>query len=147
MVLEERGALERNHTWEVVELPRRKTIVGCKWVFIVKFNADVRVNRYKARLVTKGFTQTFGIDYNETFAPIAKLNSIKDLLSVAANLNWPLQQLDVKNAFLNGDLHEEVYMDPPLGFRHKENLVCKLKKSLYGLKQSPREWFRGLLNL
>ena len=128
--MEEIGALERNHTWEVVELLRGKTKVGCKWVFAVKFNADGSVNRYKARLVAKGFTQTFGIDYNETFEPVIKLNSMRVLLLLVSNLDWPLQQVDVKNAFLNGDLHEEGYMDSPPGFRQKENLVCKLKKSL-----------------
>ncbi|RVW73986.1 Retrovirus-related Pol polyprotein from transposon RE1 [Vitis vinifera] len=89
-----------------------------------------------------GFTQTYGIDYLETFAPVAKLNTVRVLLSIAANLDWPLQQLDVKNAFLNGNLEEEVYMDPPPGFdEHFRSKVCKLKKSLYKLKQSPRAWF------
>ena len=137
------GALERNHTWEVVELPRGKTTVGCKEVFTVKFKVDGSVNRYKARLVAKGFAQTYRIDYKvdgsvnrykarlvakgfaqtyridykETFVSVAKLNSIKAFLSLATNLDWPLQQLDVKNAFLNGDSHEEVYMDPPSRFR------------------------------
>ena len=82
--------------------------MGCKWVCTVKFNADGSVNQYKARLVAKGFIQAYGIDYKETFAPVAKLNSVRVLLSLVANLDWPLQQLDVKNAFLNGNLHEEV---------------------------------------
>ena len=84
--------------------------MGCKWVFNVKYRADGRIDRYKARLVAKGLTQTYGIDFQETFAPIAKLNTIRVLLSLAANLDWNLHQLDVKNAFLNGD-QEEVYME------------------------------------
>ncbi|KAH9763107.1 protein kinase domain-containing protein [Citrus sinensis] len=141
-VLEEMNALEKNQTWKVVNLPKGKSTVGCKWVFTVKYNSDGSLERYKARLVAKGFTQTYGIDYSETFAPVAKLNIVRVLLSIATNLNWPLQQLDVKNAFLNGDLKEEVYMDPPPGFSEKLRLnVCKLQKSFYGLKQSPRAWF------
>ena len=117
--------------------------MGCKWIFTIKYNADGSVNRYKARLVAKGFTQTYGTDYQETFAPIAKLNTIRFLLSLAANLDWPLHQLDVKNAFLNSDLEDEVYMEIPPGFEtiSDVNKVCKLQKSLYGLKQSPRAWF------
>lgn len=142
-VQEEMNALIANDTWEVGDLPQGKKTVGCKWVFTVKFKADGSVERYKARLVAKGFTQTYGIDYHETFAPVAKMNSIRVLLSLAVHSNWPLFQLDVKNAFLNGDLEEEVFMDLPPGFEGKggKEKVCKLKKSLYGLKQSPRAWF------
>ena len=120
-----------------------KNTVGCKSVFTVKYNADGMVKRCKARLVAKGYTQTYGIDYEETFAPVAKANTIRVLLSLACNLDWPLFQLDVKNAFLNGKLEEEVYMDFPPGFETSNNKgkVCRLKKSLYGLKQSPRAWF------
>ncbi|PNX73271.1 pentatricopeptide repeat-containing protein mitochondrial-like [Trifolium pratense] len=141
-VLEEMRALEKNKTWSVMTLPDGKKTVGCKWVFTVKYNSDGSIERYKARLVAKGFTQTYGIDYSETFAPVAKLNTVRILLSLAANLDWPLHQLDVKNAFLNGNLKEEVYMDVSPGFEDKfGSNVCKLNKSLYGLKQSPRAWF------
>lgn len=111
-------------------------------MFTVKYKSDGSIEWYKARLVAKGFTQTYSIDYLETFALVAKLNSVRVLLSPTVNLDWSLQQLDVKNAFLNGDLEEEVYMDAPPGFGEKLGTkVCKLKKSLYGLKQSPRAWF------
>ncbi|RVW17578.1 Retrovirus-related Pol polyprotein from transposon RE1 [Vitis vinifera] len=142
-VMEEIRALEKNETWEVMNLPRGKKPVGCKWIFTVKYKADGTVERYKARLVAKGFTQTYGIDYTETFAPVAKLNTIRVLLSLAANLDWPLHQFDIKNAFLNRELEEEVFMMLPPGFckEEEETRVCKLKKSLYGLKQSPRAWF------
>lgn len=126
----------------MVELPRGKKTVGYKWVFTIKFKSDGSLERYKARLVAKGFAQTYRIDYLETFALVTKLNSIRVLLTIAANLDWPLQQLDVKNAFFNGKLEEEVYMDPPPGFEERYGTrVCKLKKSLYRLKQSPRAWF------
>ncbi|RVW64704.1 Retrovirus-related Pol polyprotein from transposon RE1 [Vitis vinifera] len=142
-MFEETSALKKNGTWEVVDLQREKEVVGRKWVFTIKSKADKSVERYKARLVANGFTQTYGIDYQETFAPVAKINSIRVLLSLAVNSNWPLHQLDVKNVFLNGDLEEEAFMSPPPGFEESFGVgkVCKLKKSLYGLKQSPRAWF------
>ena len=108
----------------------------------VQFQWDTRT--VQSSLVDKGFTQTFGIDYLETFAPMAKLNTVRELLSMAVNLDWPLQKLDVKKVFLNGDLEEEVYMDSPPGFEGRfQSRVSKLKKSLYGLKQSPRAWFEN----
>ncbi|KAJ7961715.1 Retrovirus-related Pol polyprotein from transposon TNT 1-94 [Quillaja saponaria] len=142
-MVEEMKALSKNDTWELASLPHGKRAVGCKWVFTIKRKADGTIERYKARLVARGFTQTYVVDYQETFAPVAKMNSIRVLISCAANLGWDLQQLDVKNAFLHGDLAEEVYMEIPLGFscQKTEGKVCKLKKSLYGLKQSPRAWF------
>ena len=117
--------------------------MGCKWVFSIKYKADRSIDRYKARLVVKGFTQTYGIDYMETFSPVAKLATVRVLLSLTANLVWPLLQLDMKNAFLYGDLEEEVYMDILSGYTSssRTKVVCKLEHALYGLKQSPRAWF------
>ena len=124
--------LKKNGTWKLLDLPKGKQPVGCKWIFTVKYKSDGRVERYKARLVAKGFTQAYGIDYQETFAHVAKLNTMRVLLSLAVNLDWTLQQLDVKNAFLNGDLENEVYMKIPLLFENKANVgkVCKLQKFL-----------------
>lgn len=105
--------------------------MGCKWIFSIKYNVDGSINRYKAQLVAKGFTQSYGVDSEETFAPVAKLNYVRIVLSLAANLDWPLHQLDIKNAFLNGELEEEVYMQIPSGLEspNTSNMVCKLHKS------------------
>jgi hypothetical protein len=134
-------ALAQNHTWELVPLPAGKNLIGCKWVYKVKTHSDGSLERYKARLVAKGFSQEYGIDYEETFAPVAKMTTVRTLISVAAVQQWPLSQLDVKNAFLNGYLSEEVYMRPPPGFSHPSGVVCRLRRALYGLKQSPRAWY------
>ena len=139
----EMEALNKNRTWELVTLPTGKKPVGCKWVYTVKYRADGTIERHKARLVAKGFTQTYGVDYLETFAPVAKMNTVRVILSLATNHDWDLQQFDVKNAFLHGDLEEEIYMELPPGYDGQvaAGTVCKLKKALYGLKQSPRAWF------
>ena len=139
----EMSALEKNKTWERCILPVGKKMVGCRWVFAIKYRADGTIERHKARLVAKGFTQSYGVDYSETFSPVAKIDTIRVLFSIAANLDWPLHQFDVKNAFLHGNLEEEVYMVPPPGFSKgfRFNEVCRLKNALYGLKQSPRAWF------
>jgi len=142
-MVEELRALEKNKTWELVKLPAGKKAISCKWVFTIKQNPEGKVERYKARLVARGYSQTYGIDYDETFAPVAKMGTVRTLISCAANFGWPLHQLDVKNTFLHGDLQEEVYMEIPPGFSKDviAEKVCRLKKSLYGLKQSPRAWF------
>lgn len=140
---EEMEALLKNDTWTLVSLPEGKKAVGCKWVFSIKHKADGTVERYKARLVAKGYTQTYAVDYQETFSPVAKLSTVRILLSLAANLDRPLHQFDVKTAFLHGDLEEEVYMDLPPGYTAstETKVVCKLRQALYGLKQSPQAWF------
>ena len=140
---EEMHALQKNKTWELVPLPKGKKVVGCKWVFTVKQNPKGEVDRYKTRLVAKGYSRTYGIDYDKTFALVAKMGTVRALISCAVNFGWPLHQMDVKNAFLHGDLQEEVYMEIPPCFANRQTVgkVCRLKKSLYGLKQSPRAWF------
>jgi hypothetical protein len=138
---EELHALEKTHTWDLVDPPSDKTLVGCKWVYKIKTLSDGSIERYKARLVAKGFTQEYGIDYEETFAPVARITSVRTLLAIAATRQWKLTQMDVKNAFLNGELEEEVYMRPPPGYTCQENKVCRLRKALYGLKQALRAWF------
>ena len=138
-VFDEINALRRNHTWDIVDLPPGKKPVGCRWIFCIKFNSDGSFAPNKARLVAKGYSQTYGVDYEETFAPVAKLNTVRVLLSLAVNLDWPLFQLDVKNVFLNGDLTEEVYMTLPPSFDSDSSRgkIYRLRKSIYGFKQSP----------
>jgi hypothetical protein len=138
----ELDALARNNTWSLVPLPADHKPIGCKWVYKIKYNSDGSIERYKARLVAKGYTQVEGVDYLETFSPTAKLTTVRCLLAVAASRNWFIHQMDVHNAFLQGDLDEVVYMDVPLGLRRQgEHMVCRLNKSLYGLKQASRNWF------
>lgn len=144
---EEIAAMEKTNTWSVLPLPSGHQVVGCKWVYKVKHKADGSVDRYKARLVAKGYNQQEGIDYFDTFSPVAKIVTVKLLLTLAASFRWDIAQLDVNSAFLNGDLFEEVYMSLPLGYytdRQSSNgthFVCKLNKSIYGLKQASRQWF------
>ncbi|KAJ9562057.1 hypothetical protein OSB04_007217 [Centaurea solstitialis] len=140
---EELTALYQTHTWDLVPLPLGKHAIGSRWVFKIKTKSDRSVERYKARLVAKGYSQQYGLDYDETFAPVAKMTTVRTLIAVASIRQWKICQMDVKNAFLNGDLHEEVYMTPPPGVPHKSGEVCRLRKALYGLKQAPRAWFEN----
>ena len=141
---EELDALHKTGTWDLVDLSSRKSAIGCKWVYKIKTQSDGTVDHYKARLVARDFTQEYEIDYEETFAPMARLSSVRTLIFISACRKWPLFQMDVKNDFLNGELSEEVYMklppgySHPLGFPHK---VCRLWRALYGLNQAPRAWF------
>jgi hypothetical protein len=135
-------ALEKNDTWSLIFLPPNKKPIGCKWVYKIKYQSDGTIEHYKASLVAKGFTQIEGLDYHETFAPVAKLVTVRTLLSIASIKQWSLHQLDVNNAFLQGNLNEEVYMVLPPGFCRKgETRICKLNKSIHGLKQASRQWF------
>ena len=136
------ASLKENDVWDLVELPVDKKVVGCKWVYKVKTGADGSVQRYKARLVAQGFTQKYGTDFDETFCPVVRQESLRLLIALSVQHGLTLHQIDVTTAFLNGKLEEEVYMQQPNGFvcQGKEEHVCRLKKSIYGLKQSPRCW-------
>ena len=127
-------------------MPKGRKTIGSKWVYKVKTGADGSVERYKARLVAQGYTQKYGTDYDETFCPVVRLESLRVLIALSVQFGLQLHQVDVTTAFLNGELEEEMYMKQPKGFIRKgeENLVCKLKKSIYGLKQSPRCWNTAL---
>nr|CAE03834.3 OSJNBb0013J13.11 [Oryza sativa Japonica Group] len=142
---EEMQSLEKNGTWKLVHLPKQKKPVHCKWIFKRKEGlSPSEPPRFKARLVAKGFSQIAGVDYNDVFSPVVKHSSIRTFFSIVAMDDLELKQLDVKTTFLHGELEDEIYMDQPEGFivPGKEDYVCKLKRSLYGLKQSPRQWYK-----
>ncbi|RVX21545.1 Retrovirus-related Pol polyprotein from transposon TNT 1-94 [Vitis vinifera] len=142
-MVNEMAALHSNGTWDLVSLPPGKSTIGCRWVYTVKVGLDGQVDFLKARLVAKGYTQIYGCDFGDTFFPVAKIASIHLFLSMVAMCHWPLYQLDIKNVFLHGELLEEVYMEQPPSFvaQGESGLVCKLRRSLYDLKQSSRVWF------
>ena len=135
---DELNSMANNQVWDLVELPEGFRAVGCKWVYKTKTDASGNIERYKARLVAKGFLQKEAIDYHDTFSPVSKKDSLRIIMALVAHFDIELHQMDVKTAFLNGELEEEVYMTQPEGFISEKgnNLVCKLKKSIYELKQA-----------
>jgi hypothetical protein len=146
---EEMNSIKSNEVWDLVELPNDAKAIGCKWVFKTKKDSLGNIERYKARLVAKGFTQKEGIDYTETFSPVSKKDSLHVIMALVTHFDLELQQMDVKTTFLNGDLEEEVYMKQPEGFPSSdgEQLVYKLKKSLYSLKQASHQWYLKFHNV
>ncbi|KAD6795308.1 hypothetical protein E3N88_06204 [Mikania micrantha] len=135
--------MKTNNVWTLIELPRGAKAVSCKWVYKTKLDPNGNIERYKARLVAKGYTQREGIDYQETFSPVSRKYSLRIVMALVAHFDLELHQMDVKTAFLNGDLHEDVFMKQPEGFepKGKEHMVCKLNKSICGLKQASRQWY------
>ncbi len=138
---EEMVAFDANRTWDQ-PLPEGEKAIGCKWVYKMKHNSNGSISRYKARLVAKGYAQTHGIDYEETFALVAKMATVRAMIVVDALRGWVLHQMDVKNSFLHGELQKEVYLDQPPKYEDMSHpdYVCRLRKALYGLKQAPRAW-------
>jgi hypothetical protein len=137
---DELDSLHHNNTWELTELPHGRKAIGSKWIFRIKRDEHGNVERYKARLVAQGFSQLYGIDYQETFSPVVRYASIRILIALATQYDYEIHQMDVTTAYLNGELEEEIFMKQPEGFQ-QGNLVCRLNKSLYGLKQSGRAWY------
>jgi len=133
-------SIERNNTWALTTLPNGAKSISVKCIYKTKYNEDGKVEKYKARLVSNGDTQKYGVDYNEVFAPVARWDTIRSILAIAAIKGWKVFQLDVKSAFLHGELCEEVYIDQALGYvtKGEEGKVYRLYKALYGLKQAPR---------
>ena len=133
----------KNNTWQLIDLPPGKKPIGCRWIFKIKYKEDGTVDKYKARLVAQGYAQKEGIDYDETIAPIAKIKTMRMIFSLVSQFRWKVHQMDVKSAFLNRDLQEEVYMTQLEGYvvPNQEAKVCRRRKSLYGLKHAPRTWY------
>ncbi|KAK9111637.1 hypothetical protein Scep_019156 [Stephania cephalantha] len=141
-------ALKKHDTWELVDLPNGKTVIGLKWVYKLKYKPDGLIQKHKARLVARGYMQREGIDFEETFAPVARFETIRTVLVIAAYYSWNIYHFDVKSVFLNGVLDEEVFVEQPIGYvvNGQDHKVCKLKKALYGLKQAPRAWYSRIDN-
>jgi len=145
----ELDSIKKNNTWTLVDLPKGAKLIGCKWIFKKKYHPDGSIEKYKARLVAKGFTNKHNIDYFDTFAPVTRIFSIRVLLALTSIHKLVIHQMDVKIAFLNGELEEEIYMIQPEGcvVPGQKEKVCKLLKSLYGLKQAPKQWHEKLDNV
>jgi hypothetical protein len=142
-MIEEYQSIIKNDVWEIVLGPKRKDVVSFKWLFKIKHAADGSIEKYKARFVARGFSQKEGIDYEETFVPVARYTSIRTIIALATKIKSKLHKMNIKTAFLNGVIEEEVYIEQPQGFEVEDGKshVCKLKKALYGLKQAPRAWY------
>jgi hypothetical protein len=147
-MVEEYASIMKNDVWEVVPRPEGKSVIGSRWIYKIKHVADGSVEKFKARFVAKGFSQKEGIDYDETFAPVARYTSIRAVISIAAEMGWKIHQMDVKTTFLNGIIEEEVYIEQPEGFEvhGRDSHVCRLRRALYGLKQAPRAWYSRIDN-
>ena len=139
-ISEEVSALAKNETWDLLPLPKDKKTINSRWVFSLKSSENGNSPRFKARLCAKGYTQEKGIDYTDTFSPTVRYDSIRILLAIAVQRILKIKQFDIRTAFLNGHLQEEVYMLPPEGINIESGMVCRLKKALYGLKQASRQW-------
>lgn len=139
---EEINMIQKNHTWKLVEKPINQKVIGVKWVYRTKLNSDGSINKLEARLVVKGYLHQPGVDYTDTFVPMARNDTIRLLVALAAKQGWKIYHLDVKSTFLNGLLEEDIYVEQPEGFTvsGEEEKVYKLIKALYGLKQAPRAW-------
>jgi len=150
---EELSIIQKNNTWTLVDRSEGRKVIRVKWIYRTKLNADNSINKHKARLVVKGYAQIFGVDYSDTFTLVARLDTIRLLLAISAQKGWKVFQLDVKSAFLNEVLQEEIYVEQPDGFviQGAKDKVYLLQKALYGLKQAPRAWYsridEHLLNL
>jgi hypothetical protein len=142
-MMEEYQSIMKNDVWDIVQIPKGKSVVTFKWIYKIKHAVDRSIEKHKARFVARGLSQVEGVDYEETFANVARYTSIRTIIALASTLGWRLHQMDVKTTFLNRENEEEVYIEQPDGFviHGKESHVCRLKKALYGLKQAPRAWY------
>jgi hypothetical protein len=143
---EEYQSILKNDVWDIVPRPKGKSVVTSKWIYKIKHAVDGSIEKYKARFVARGFSQVKGVDYDETFAPVARHTSIRSIIALVASMGWKLHQMDVKTVFLNGEIEDEVYIEKPEGFviHNKKSHVCRLKKALYGLKQAPCAWYEKM---
>jgi hypothetical protein len=144
----EHESIMKNDVWEIVPRPKEKLVVTSIWVYNIKHATDGSVEKYKSRFIARGFSQKEGEDYDKTFSPVARYTSIRAIMSLAASMGWSLHKMDVKKTFLNGEIEEEVYIEQPQGFEvhSRDTHACRLKKSLYVLKQAPRAWYDRIDN-